>query len=403
MRFALHFTNTFPEEGGGYTFETEIINAWLKAKSHNEAWFCSHNFLLAKNIERVRARYISLRTGSFERWSWKLKNERRRLLRLFGWPSPAPFPSVNSMIAAKRLRAQGVRFVWHLSQWTTPVVEMPYAMTIWDLQHRVQPYFPEVSAEGNWQGREKHFCKAIQRASVVITGTERGKHEIERFYGVDSDRIRVIPLPTPSFALGEKCDDGQDILKDLNLPERYIFYPAQFWSHKNHIVLLDVVRLLQDRLRQSIAIVFAGHDHGNLSYIRAAADELGVSKSVHFLGFVSQQQLKALYREAIALVFPSYFGPDNLPPLEAFAFGCPVIAAGVPGAEEQLGDAALRVAPSCAEAFASSVMRVLEDPVLRADLIKKGALRARSFTALEYIDAMDKILDEFAAITRCWQ
>jgi len=402
MKFALQFAGHSPEEGGGHTFETEIITAWLKAHNRHEVYFCSHHRTLPKALEHLGSRYISTCPGGFERCLWKFEKERRRLFRGLGWRSLPPFPSVSSLIAAGRLRREGIRLVWHLSQWATPVLEMPYAMTIWDLQHRLQPYFPEVSAEGNWDIREKHFRSAIQRASIIITGTRRGKREIEHFYGVDADRVHVIPLPTPSFAIAKENDSDRASLHSLKLPNRFFFYPAQFWSHKNHIVLLRALQLLRNRHEEAPAIVFVGSDHGNLAHVKATAAKLGVSDLVFFLGYVSHAQLKALYRQASALTFPSYFGPDNLPPLEAFALGCPVIAADVPGAEEQLGDAALRVPASSEEAFADAASRILQDASLRQALIDKGKARAKQFTAADYVNQMSAILDEFEYITRCW-
>ena len=112
--------------------------------------------------------------------------------------------------------------------------------------------------------------------------------------------------------------------------------------------------------------------------------------------------MKALYRNAVALVFPSYFGPDNLPPLEAFALGCPVIAADLPGASEQLGDGALLVSASNEFEFAQAVQRLQQDPSFREDLVLRGRKRAMSFLPSGYVREMSTILDEFSSIARCW-
>ena len=71
-----------------------------------------------------------------------------------------------------------------------------------------------------------------------------------------------------------------------------------------------------------------------------------MQKQIKILGFVKREELIALYENAMALVYATYFGPENLPPLEAFALGCPVIASSVPGSEEQIGDCALLFDPS---------------------------------------------------------
>jgi glycosyltransferase involved in cell wall biosynthesis len=149
-------------------------------------------------------------------------------------------------------------------------------------------------------------------------------------------------------------------------------------------------------------LVFTGSDQGNLSHIRRVTDETGLSQKVTFLGFVERSMLVNLYRNAFALIFPSFFGPDNLPPLEAFALGCPVIAANIPGSEEQLGDAALLVDPTDEFAMAQAVYRLRTGPELRERLVQQGARRADAWSADDYVRGVMKIVDEFEPIRRCW-
>jgi glycosyltransferase involved in cell wall biosynthesis len=123
---------------------------------------------------------------------------------------------------------------------------------------------------------------------------------------------------------------------------------------------------------------------------------------VHCLGFVPRHDLILLYRYAAALTFVSFFGPDNLPPLEAFASGCPVIAADVPGAAEQLGDAVLRVNPKSPEQMAKAIYTLHQDDVLRRALIQRGFVRAKQWTGTDYVKSVFDILDDLAAVRRCW-
>ena len=122
-----------------------------------------------------------------------------------------------------------------------------------------------------------------------------------------------------------------------------------------------------------------------------------------FLGFVEQNDLTALYQGAFALVYPSLFGPDNLPPLEAFALGCPVVISDYDGAREQLGDAPLYVDATAPELITASIRQMLQTPNLRAQMISRGHIRARQWTATDYVRGIFAMLDEFEAIRRCWQ
>ncbi len=186
------------------------------------------------------------------------------------------------------------------------------------------------------------------------------------------------------------------------IPEGYLFYPAQFWPHKNHVGLLLAVNLLRERYGLILPVVFVGYDKGNLRYVRRVVDELDLSTQVHFLGFVSQEDLVGLYRNAFALTYLTFFGPDNLPPLEAFALGCPVIASNVSGAQEQLGDAALLVDPRDEEQIALAVKSLHDDPALRQTLVQRGLQRAAKWTGEDFVRSVFSILDEFKPVLRCW-
>ena len=109
-----------------------------------------------------------------------------------------------------------------------------------------------------------------------------------------------------------------------------------------------------------------------------------------------------MYRGAYALVYLSYFGPENLPPLEALALGCPVVCADVPGAREQLGSAALFVSPADPPAVAEA-LRSLGDDSLRGRLMEAGRSLAKQRSASAYVRGVIDFLDDFEPITRCWR
>lgn len=301
----------------------------------------------------------------------------------------------------KRMVGLGIEFVWFVTP-SYVGIDIPYIFTVWDLQHRLQPWFPEVSANGAWQGRETMYATAIPRASAVIVGTEAGKAEVIRFYGVPPERVRLIPLPTPRFALEASKDRGREVLAKYQIPAGYLFYPAQFWPHKNHVGLLCAVKILREKHGLTLPVVFVGSDKGNLQHVRRVVDELGLTAQVHFLGFVPQDDLAGLYRNAFALTFPTFFGPDNLPPLEAFALGCPVIASNVSGAQEQLGDAALLVDPRNEQQVAIAVKSLYEDLELRRTLVQRGLKRASRWTGQDFVKSVFSILDELEPVRRCW-
>ncbi len=169
----------------------------------------------------------------------------------------------------------------------------PYIYTIWDLGHREVPFFPEVSRTGwIWDEREDCYNAMVFKASYVITGNEAGKREIITNYPVPPSKVRVVPFPVAGFCYGDESKPT------IPLPDRFFFYPAQFWPHKNHIRILQALKILRDEHGKEFNVVFTGSDKGNKQYIIDAITKYGLEESVIFPGFVSDSELKYLYRHA---------------------------------------------------------------------------------------------------------
>lgn len=309
-----------------------------------------------------------------------------------------------------RLDAKAVRetvdVIWFITPFHELIEDIPFITTLWDLQHRVQPYFPEVGARGNWQRRELLHGTLLPRASYIVVGTEAGKKEIVNFYRVPEARIKVLPFPAPpkkEFNPNTAHGDDEDICKAIGLNKPFLFYPAQFWAHKNHVRILQAIKRLKEEYGLGFSAVFTGSDKGNAAYIHHKAIEMGIKEDVYFLGFVPQAALDCLYRKAFALVFPTFFGPDNLPPLEAFSWGCPVIASDIAGASEQLGNAVLWFDPKSEAELVYAILRLYKDPCLKGNLVEAGYRRNEQIgTANDYVRKMIEVIDEFEPIRQCW-
>jgi glycosyltransferase involved in cell wall biosynthesis len=370
MRIGVYVPAVEPAAGGAHTFVTSVLDVLARAGG-------AHTFVVLYRGAPPLPGDSTLRT-----------------VRLAEPASPLETTLDDAV------RAEQLELVWFPTPDYEPVT-VPFVATVWDLEHRNQPYFPEVSVSGwDWEERELFYRSTLPRAALVLTGTEEGRRQIRDYYGVREERIAIAPFPAPSFTPVELAPI--DLVQTVGpLPEPYLFYPAQFWPHKNHVALLLALRRLTDEgLR--LGAVFTGADKGNLAHVEATVAELGLAEQVRFLGFVERRTLVALYRGALALAFPSFFGPDNLPPLEAFALGCPVVAAAVPGAAELYGDAALLFDPRDANELAATLRRLHDDAALRTRLVAAGHTRSGSWTPSGYVRCVVERLDDFARIRRCW-
>jgi glycosyltransferase involved in cell wall biosynthesis len=391
LRIAVSAGNLVPQTGGAWTFTTQIREA-LRACS------TEHQFTVLDETALQPVGTVQIAVKRFVDSGRKFASPRLRR-------------SISSLLPRSRFLSplQGAvdairpDIVWYLHPNAVPL-DIPYIVTVWDLEHRKQPCFPEVGLSRNWWPREESYSASLPRASYVITGTEVGKQEIVHFYSVDQRNVRVVPYPVPAPEVRATPNAVRDpaALSKFGICGDFIFYPAQFWPHKNHFNLIKALGILRDESNTQINLILTGKDMGNLRYIQETVIKLGLSDQVYHVGFVSRQEIELLYQNALALVYLSLAGPDNLPPLEAFSWGCPVIAADIPGATEQLGSSALLCDPTNPADIAAKLRMLLQSETCRRDLIKAGASIAAARTPAAYVSKMLEIFDEFEVVRRCW-
>src|SRR5262245_32889953 len=127
------------------------------------------------------------------------------------------------------------------------------------------------------------------------------------------------------------------------------------------------------------------------------SSQLGLEKEIHYLGYVPDEDMSALYAGAVGLVMPTFFGPTNIPMLEAWAFGCPVLTSDIRGIREQTGNAAILVNPRSEESIADGIYQPCMDEDLRHVLADRGRRRLGSYTADDYRRRLIEIVEEAKA------
>lgn len=328
---------------------------------------------------------------------------KRKIRRLLGMSIENAIPV--SALLAEDVQQHKLDLLW-FNHFEPVHIGVPYVLNIFDLQHRLQPWFPEVSDKGQWEHRETIWGDAVRRAAIVTVGSHEAREQLCHFYGVPKTNVKVLPFPTPQKAIdlaGGKIAMPalQDVRAKYGIRNDFLYYPAQFWPHKNHVNLVHAIKVLKDRGRD-ISLVLTGADHGNQPHVQQVAQELGVADRVHFCGFVPYEDVLTFYREAIALSYVSLFGPENLPPLEAMALGCPVILSDTEGAEALHDGIPLMVDPLNPMSIADAAERVGSDRAGLESRIAAGRAFAAANSCARYMDRFQAILDEFAPIRRCW-
>ena len=282
----------------------------------------------------------------------------------------------------RKLLKHGIDLVYFTttSNWHLLLYQLPFVITIFDGCHRDSPEFGEVREFGEFERREMLFRSASTKAALVVTNADELVETLARRYAIQSDRAICIPFSPSAYIAQSSTENDRDdsaVLRRHGLDPGYLFYPAQFWSHKNHATLLRALALLRAQGLEK-RLVLCGSDRGMRDNIEKMILRLKLSKQVKLLGFVPSTDLGALYRGAHALVMPTYFGPTNLPPLEAWTTGTPVV---YPEAfKAQVGDAALLFDYDRPDSLAEAILK-LEDAELRQRLKVSGAKRLEYFNA----------------------
>ena len=195
--------------------------------------------------------------------------------------------------------------------------------------------------------------------------------------GADREKIYVIP-PGVDASLRPRDPAVQGELRArLGLPTRYILFVGGLTPLKNLENLLRALSCLPTG--EDVGLVLAGFRRWSYRGAFELARDLGLEGRLHEVGFVAAEDLSGLYSAAECLVLPSWYEGFGMPIIEAMACGCPVVTSTGGSCPEVAGGAALLAAPGSPESIAHAIARVLEEPDVRRECIKKGVRRAKEF------------------------
>ena len=267
-------------------------------------------------------------------------------------------------------------------------IPVPSLAAMHDLMHRYECRFPEVSV--HHKKREWAYGNICKRARGLLVDSRVGKQQVVESYQIAPEKIHVLPFIPPKYIYTKHTPSGFE--KRYTLPSKFIFYPAQFWEHKNHKGLIEATALLKDAI-PDLHIVFVGSKKEGYKRIYELVTKFNLTRNIHFLGYVPDIDMPEFYRRARAMIMPTFFGPTNIPPLEAIALGCPVAVSDIYGAREQMGNAALYFDPSSPQDIANIIERLWKDDTLCAELSKKGLLRSAQWNQSHFNQRLREILE----------
>ena len=212
------------------------------------------------------------------------------------------------------------------------------------------------------------------RSPLIFTVSQFSKTELVRYVRISPEKIHVLP---------EGCEHILAVTPDATVFERfsigqnpYFLIVSSKSSHKNLSGVIQATRLLGE---VGIKFVVVGGKYSKVF----KSEDYELPPWVEQVGVLDDAELAALYRGAMGLIFPSLYEGFGLPPLEAMACGCPVIASRAASLPEVCGDAVLYCDPCDPADIARQIQRLIDDPTLREDLRQAGLRQASRFSWTE--------------------
>ena len=216
------------------------------------------------------------------------------------------------------------------------------------------------------------FRRVARKALALLTVSDFSRQRLALHLRLAAERFALVPNGADHL-LGIAPDDG--VLDRHGLRgQRFLLAVGSDNPTKNHAALLEAFAQLRDL--PGLRLVIVGGRRADVFAGRAGQDPPGVVRA----GELEDAALKALYANALALVFPSLYEGFGLPPMEAMACGCPVAAARAASLPEICGDAALYFDPTQVGDIAAAMRRLCEEATLRQALRVAGADRVKAYT-----------------------
>jgi glycosyltransferase involved in cell wall biosynthesis len=312
----------------------------------------------------------------------------------FGFPPGILRAALRALPGEHRLLDEAACDLWIFPAQETLACALQSATVsaIHDLMHRYERRFPESGSLIEYWRREQHYQAVCQFSAAILVDSATGKQHVVESYGAAPEKIFQLPYaarqPEP---VAPELLSG--FLKSIHVPAgRYFYYPAQFWGHKNHVRLIEAF----DRIgpeENDLWLILPGSPKNAMDEVRAAAQRTRHSARIIFPGFLEDELVAALYEGALALVMPSFYGPTNIPPLEAMARGCPMALSDVYGMREQSGDAAIYFDPESVDDIARCLGRLHREPELRQTLAANALRTAHACDFEAFTRKLSAILE----------
>ena len=234
-----------------------------------------------------------------------------------------------------------------------------------------------------------HLRLAARSADRIIADSEHARADIVQRLGVPASRVVTVPLGVRDDLFRPQAgEDDEEVATRLRLPERFLLYAGTVQPRKNVDLLIEAFRSLGLAPEWSLLIVGRLRPDYRPPWVETPPP------GVRYAGVVADRDLAVIYRRATALISPSSHEGFGLTLLEAMASGCPVVGGNNTSVPEVVGAAGILLDRIDLDTVAEAMMRLVKDSALRAELSRRGRVRAERLTWTESARQMRQAYEE---------
>jgi len=306
----------------------------------------------------------------------RARSSRNRFSKALGktWFEQVGFP---------RVCARQQAAVAHVPYWAPPLV--PAVSTVVTIHDLIPLLLREYRGGPALRSYTALVSTAAESATLVLTDSKASRRDILAHLDVPPERVRPIPLAADHRFSPHADPEDEEIRRRYALPERYFLYLGGFDVRKNVGAALRAMTWVGPLLGMDCPLVLAGRlptrDRQFAPDPRRQAEELGLEPGwVQFTDTVLEREKPALYRGAVAFLFPSRYEGFGLPPLEALACGVPVVGSHAASIPEVVGEAGVLVEPDDAAGMAGALIQLAEEAAFRDRLSERALAQAQCFS-----------------------
>jgi len=286
---------------------------------------------------------------------------------------------LNRLVNKSRLSLMGVDLLF--CPFTAPTYAepgIPVVSVILDLQHLA---YPQFFSPREINTRQAFFDDLRSKADRVVCISEDVRQSVLKNLNMDIQRMHVVPICVQSRFPKLEPDKVKENLITLSINRRpYMFYPGNFWPHKNHQMLLTAFSIfLSQNPNYKIDLVFTGAISNMEAKLKAAVYQMGLGERVHFLGYLGTDQLSSVWQGCEFLILPSLYEGFGIPLLEAMFYGKAILCSNITSLPEIAQDAALYFDPRNPREIVQCLEQIINNLRTKDDLVLRGCRRVSDF------------------------